>query len=139
MKRTQREIVARLEAVKVSDSFGFEWQEYIAYLEYEHAKQYLKPEVTKKEWDKDVHDAPSPRERMIDYMEFAWEKANNKRGISACRSLAHYTAWLWLDGDDALWKTLDDYEYYGKPQLIEICKYLNLDYTKWDDGIRSNV
>ena len=31
-----------------------------------------------------------------------------------------------------------DYEYYGKPQLIEICKYLGVDHLQYDDGVREN-
>ena len=42
MKRTQNEIIKRIEARKERDMFGFEWQEYVAYLDYEHAKTYLK-------------------------------------------------------------------------------------------------
>lgn len=75
---------------------------------------------------------------MIEYMPFAWEKANNCRGLSAGRSLAHYTAWLWLDGDNEIWPTLEDYEYYGKDKLVEICNYLGIDSKQWDDGIRKN-
>jgi len=68
------------------------------------------------------------RDQMVDYMEFAWEKANDERGMSAYRSMAHYTSWLWLDGDEYLWKTLEGYTDYGRPQLIEICKYLGIDW-----------
>lgn len=134
--RTQDDIVTRLEARKPNDFFGFEWQEYIWFLDFEHAKPYLKDSVVECDWEVEIK---TPKEIMIDYMEFAWEKANGCRGISAWRSLAHYTAWLWLDGDDELWKTIiDDYEYYGKPQLIEICEYLGIDSFKWDNGVRVN-
>ena len=69
---------------------------------------------------------------------FAWKKANNKRGISTQRSIDHYTSWLWLDGNEDLAEKIQNYTYYGKPQLIEICKYLNIDHSKYDDGIREN-
>ena len=54
------------------------------------------------------------------------------------RSLSHYTAWLWLDGADELASSLDQYEFYGKPHLCAVCKYLGLDADKWDDGVRAN-
>ena len=68
---------------------------------------------------------------MTEYLSFAFSKANDKRGLSAGRSMEHYTSWLWLDGDEVLHKTLDNYEDYGIPQLIEICKYLGQHHTKY--------
>lgn len=135
MNRTQDEIVARIEERKADDFLGFEITEYISFLDYEHAKPYLKDDVTSDDWDGPETD---PRHIMIDYMEFAWEKANNFRGISASRSLAHYVAWLWLDGDEEIWPMLDDYEYYGKDHLRRICEYLGLDPDEYDDDVRLN-
>jgi hypothetical protein len=135
--RTQDEIVARIEERKERDPFGFEVSEYIAYLDYTHAKPYLKPEVKPEEWTQ--LELNKVIDVMIGYMPFAWEKANNCRGISAGRSLSHYVAWLWLNGDDTLWRTLfDNYEYYGKDSLRKICLYLGLDADQWDDGRRVN-
>lgn len=133
--KSQDEIVARVEARKGEDVFGFEVSMYIPFLDYAHAKPYLNDDVTSEQWKKE---SKTPREKMVDYMPFAWEKANDGRGISAWRSLAHCVAWLWLDGDTEIWPTLEDYEFYGKPQLIEICKYLGLDSAQWDDGVRVN-
>lgn len=133
--KSQDEIVARIESRKADDFFGFEVSEYVDFLDYQHAKPYLKPEVTENEWKQTDK---TPKEVMIDYMPFAWEKANNCRGLSAGRSLKHYVAWLWLDGDNELWPTIEDYEYYGKNQLVEICNYLELNSSQWDDGIRVN-
>lgn len=84
----------------------------------------------------------SPRDResilneMLDYMSFAFEKANNFRGISASRSMSHYSAWTWLIGDD--FGNLLDYEYYGKDNLVEICEKYGWDHSQWDDGVRLN-
>ncbi len=132
--RTQQEILARIEEVKEDDFFGFQRTELIEFLNYENAKPFLKDGVTSEKWEY-LTDA---RAQMVEYMDFAWEKANDKRGISAGRTMEHYKSWLWLDGDETLWKTLDNYEYYGKPQLIEICQYLGLDAAQWDDGVREN-
>jgi len=68
------------------------------------------------------------------YMEFAWDKANNRRGISAMRSLAHMSAWLWIDGKDELALSINEYNYYGKPQLVEICEVYGIDWKALDDG-----
>ena len=72
-------------------------------------------------------------------MEFAWDKANNCRGISASRSIDHYSVWIWLLGDEDKLSDIRDYEYYGKPQLVEICELYGWDHSKWDDGVRTNV
>ena len=133
--RTQDEIVARVDSIIKSDFGMFESGPLIDYLDYDHAKKYLKDDVGEDDYKQEQR---TPKEVMIDYMPFAWRKANDQRGISAWRSLAHYKAWLWLDGDEDLWPTLDDYNFYGKPQLIEICKYLGIDHEEWDDGIRTN-
>lgn len=135
--RTQNEILVRIEEIKKDDFFGFETSDLIEYLSFENAKQYLKDNVTKEQYNED-RQSIVPKVQMIDYMPFAWEKANNFRGLSASRSMSHYRAWLWLDGDNELWKTLEDYQYYGKDKLVEICKYLGIDASQWDDGIRKN-
>ena len=138
--RTQEEIVARIEQRKDKDPLGFELPYYLSRLGYEHAKPYLKPETTKEEWDEVQEGFENIRQEMIDYMPFAWEKANNKRGISASRSIHHYIAWLWLEGewpDDEI-DALENYSYYGKDELRKICEYLGLDPDKFDDSIREN-
>ena len=60
---------------------------------------------------------------MKKYMSFAWEKANDKRGISANRSIDHFKGWLWLLGDEEGIEYLKaNYAPYGKPGLAYICK-----------------
>jgi hypothetical protein len=134
-KRTQEEILKRIDEVKENDAFGYQTTDLLEYLEFESAKKFLTPDVTKDEWKQQEN---TPREVMIDYMDFAWQKANDKRGLSASRSMEHYTSWLWLDGDEELYQTLANYEFYGKPQLVKICEYLGLDPNKYDDGVREN-
>jgi hypothetical protein len=136
--KTQDEIVKRFEERKQDDFLGFEISIYLDYLDYQHAKPYLEDDATEEQWKDATKDIKNPKEAMIDYMSFAWEKANDCRGISASRSLSHFTAWLWLDGDNDIWPTLENYEYYGKDQLVTICKYLGIDSSQWDDGRRVN-
>jgi len=134
--RTAEEIIKRIEDRREDDFLGFEWPFYLDGLTFEQAKPYLKEDATGEGWK--VKTVAEIRQEAIDYMSFAWDKANNCRGISASRSISHYQAWLWMLGEDwsdSLW---DDYEYYGKPQLVRICEYFGLDPTLWDDGIRTN-
>ena len=138
MNRTQEEIAKRIEEVKDNDFFGTTRQDIVCFLDFENAKEYINSETPKDAWDKVRKACNDPKFLMKEYMEFAWGKANNCRGLSAARSLDHYKAWLWLDGNDELCKELDEYEFYGKDHLVKICEYLGLDHSQWDDGVRRN-
>lgn len=143
MTATQAEIVARIEERMKADMFGFEWHEYLKYLDFEHAKPYLKADTTAEEW----HPVPFTRDAVIremeDYMEFAFDKANCQRGISANRSVLHYVAWTWLAGDNALSEWIDqeyghNYCLYGKLILRHICDHYGWRWEQWDDGVLTN-
>jgi hypothetical protein len=142
---TPEEIVARIELRTPKDMFGFEVNEYLPYLPFEKAKPYLQPEVTKEEWGSTY--TPPIREALLKvmegYMGFAWEKANNCRGISANRSIMHYIAWTWLAGDADFSQEVEhqlehNYEYYGKNILVMICQHYGWDPERWDDHRRVN-
>jgi hypothetical protein len=137
-ERTDEEILQRIDERKGGDLFGFEVDEYSEFLSYEAAKPFLKDGVKKSEWDegKLKKDKESIKAIMLNYMPFAWSKANDCRGISAGRSLQHYQAWLWMAGDFI--SGLMNYEHYGKEKLIEICNLYGWDYKQWDDGVRVN-
>ena len=137
--KTQEQILSRIADRKEADMFGFEWHEYVGYLTFENAKRFLKDGASDEGW-------PGPDEltrekllaKMLDYMDFAWGKANDCRGISANRSIMHYIAWIWLAGDDEFAQKIDDmmrqhYSYYGKPILWVICQHYGWDFTQWDD------
>jgi hypothetical protein len=136
--RTDEEIVARIEALKDTDYFGFDTADLIVRLPFDLAAPYLNPDVKAEEWNGNVQ----PRDResliagMLDYMPFAWEKANNARGLSASRTMSHYASWVWLAGDDL--GDLTEYEYYGKDNLRRICDHYGWDADQWDDGERYN-
>ena len=140
--RTQKEIIEKIKEWQRKDLLGFKISELLPYLSFENAKEFLKPDCTEKDWGKVIQ--PSRRNiknKMIKYMPFAWRKANDCRGISAGRSMSHYVAWFWLLGDKEYdeFKDIENYEYYGKNELAEICYFLGLDSDKWDDKIRSNT
>ncbi len=136
--RSVDEILARIEDRKEADLFGFEWPFYLYALPFVAAKSYLKDDASPEYWEGPLTDEQI-RNRASEYLPFAWEKANNCRGISANRSISHYIAWLWLLGEtwgDAL---MDHYEFYGKPQLERISEYFGVDWKSLDDGRRSNT
>ena len=116
--RTQEEIVQHYEAQKQNDIFGFKAQVLVPYLDFEHAKPYLKEGAKSEDWKTC---SVNPKECLLDYLKFAWEKANNCRGISASRSIKKLCEFAWLDGNDEAVKFMSDdslYEFYGKPQLV---------------------
>lgn len=135
--RTQEEIVKRIEDRKSDDVFGFETSDYIPYLDFEHAKPFLKDGVSEEEWKDSVSDYPAPRDKMIEYMSFAFGKAHDQRGISASRSISHMRAWGWLDGDE-LGNEIDSiaesmFEPYGLPVLRRICELIGIDRKEHGD------
>lgn len=137
MNRTQAEIIERLRTNKKRDPFGWATMDLVEWLDFEQAKEFLKPDVTAEQWKE--HYKPKPvRDQMVEYMPFAWEKANDCRGLSAGRTLDHYSNWLWLIGEDKMSESITNYEYYGKDNLAELCKFLGLESSQWDDGRRVN-
>ena len=133
--RTQEEIVERIKKISEHDFFGFETSDLLCCLDFEHAKEFLKPEATEEKWKENIepNDDALVKARAIDYMPFAWEKANDQRGLSAGRSLNHFSAWLWLLGaTEEEVEKLREYDEYGKPHLRAICNSLGIDYKKYD-------
>ena len=134
--RTDDEIISRINVVADRDFFGFEVSDLVVRLEYEKAKQFIPTDVIQKDWEVVSREPADVISMMRDYMPFAWEKANDCRGLSAGRSLSHYSAWIWLAGDDL--GDLLEYEFYGKDKLVLICNHYGWDSSEWDDGVRTN-
>jgi hypothetical protein len=136
--KTDAEIIARIQEVEKSgrDWLGTEQSDLIVRLSFEAAKPFLNDNAKADDWTVQPRDHDSVLAEAKEYMSFAWGKANNCRGISAGRSLSHYSAWMWLIGED--FGDLTDYEHYGKPQLRAICDRFGWDASQWDDGIRVN-
>ena len=142
--RTQAEITARTAMAKARDMLGFEWHEYCHYLDTEHIKPFLNDDAYAEKWKTTPIDRDALYKEMQEYLNFAWEKANSCRGISANRSIMHYIAWTWLRGDDDLCQKLEhaiyggghdeEYQFYGKPQLVAICEHYRWDWRALDDG-----
>lgn len=134
--RTDDEIISRINVVADRDFFGFEVSDLVVRLEYEKAKQFITADVIQKDWEVVSREPADVISMMHNYMPFAWEKANDGRGLSAGRSLSHYSAWIWLAGDDL--GDLLEYEFYGKDKLVLICNHYGWDSSEWDDGVRTN-
>lgn len=131
--KTPAEIKARIEAEKDRDWLGTIRSDLVSYLPFEDAHEYLKPEAQKEEWD--ARKISSPLDSARDYLSFAWEKANDCRGISAGRSLDHLSAWLWLAGyGDVVDAHFHEYELYGKQQLVIASILSGFDWKSHDNG-----
>ena len=144
--RTQEKIRDRIKWLseeQFRDFFGAARGDLVEFLTFENAKEFLRSDVTEENW-KDAY-KPATLENIkiavADYMPFAWEKANGCRGISAQRSIDHMKAWLWLTGDDKLMEDFEavQYEHYGKEKLIFVAEHFRLDWSGWDDGVRTNT
>jgi hypothetical protein len=139
--RTQEEILKKIEEESKRPSlFNFVVSDLMGYLTYENAKPFLKEEVTGELWKTSPCNENSILKEMKDYMPFAWSKANGYRGLSAARSMDHYTAWIWLLGDEYVEKFGDirNYEFYGKDNLKAICDEFGWADVNHDDGVREN-
>lgn len=135
LKVTTDQIKEKIKEVKENDFFGVMVSDLVFYLSYEDAMSlgYLKPETIKEEWT--TRAIISPLQQIKEYLPFAWNKANNCKGLSAARSLNHINIWLWLAGYSDLEKDyFDNYEYYGKPQLVLASALVNFDWREHDNG-----
>jgi len=126
--RIQDKIIAH---IKSHEGFlDFTADALISYLDYEHAKPFLKEDVTEEKW-KEAH-TPLTEESVLaelkSYMEFAWGKVEGHRGISANRSVDKLSAWVWLLGDDETLKKVEEagFAQYGAPKLAVICEKYGL-------------
>lgn len=129
--RTDEEIIERIKERKPEDFFGWEWTELVSRLDKEVAVAAGVIEDLGHDWKTFPRDRESILKTMLNYMDFAWSKAFDERGLSAGRSLCHYEAWIWLLGDEdyARFQGIsDDYDNYGQPHLRRIC-----DHFGWAD------
>lgn len=126
MIRTQEEIKERFEAS--NDMLGTQQGDLIKYMTFENAKPYLIDEYVKqvedgeKEWIQNT----DPKKDILDYMDFAYDKAEGERGLSAGRSMLHFKTWIWLDNKefyDEIIDMIDNYSNYGIPTLNKIAEH----------------
>lgn len=134
--RSHQEIVERLKEIGPHDFFGFESSDLLVYLPWDKAKPFLKEDANESEWRTKYPVFTAPLKAALEYMPFAWEKANGCRGLSAMRSLDHCKAWLWMAGyGGTLIKDLfDDYDNYGKGQLVFVSELVGFNWRGVDNG-----
>ncbi len=120
--RTQDEIVEHIRANE--GLLDFTASALVPYLDFEHAKPWLKEDVTADQWKPTPLDRETVLAEMREYMEFAWGKVEDHRGISASRSVDKMGAWVWLLGDDEVLADFKatGYPNYGAPKLAVVCR-----------------
>lgn len=119
--RTQEEMVLRAKE-RMKDMFAFGLEVLLEAMDYEHAKEFLDEAVTKETFDSmgtAIRTDEQLKAAALHYLEFAWGKAQDHRGLSANRSIQKMTEYAWLLGMDDVLKKMSDTEYrmYGCPIL----------------------
>jgi len=91
-----------------------------------HPLMIFVPAFYKEEYKKDVVELTRENiiKEMEKYIDFAFEKAKNERGISANRSIWKFKQWLWALEDTEI--TDFDFEDYGTSLLTGIANKYNL-------------
>jgi hypothetical protein len=144
--RTEEQIAERL-AGKARGFFGFDVEVLVRFVSFETASPKLTEEArnaegAKDEWERErlPLDESVVKKDMAEYMEFAWDKASDHRGLSAHRSLEKMEAYLWILGDDELIEKLEDVSYanYGCPRLAAICEKYDLPIPQ-DEGVQNMI
>lgn len=147
-ERTQDEVVARYEAVREDDVFGFKADVLIPHLDIGHVETVYRPQVRVEEagifgelrtpgepepldlenWVPEPLHLEAVMYELTGYMAFAWGKVRDHRGISAGRSVAKIEEYVWLLGRDDLLAAMEaaEYEQYGAPKLAVVCRALDL-------------
>lgn len=131
--KTQDEIIEHLKKLsdESKDPFGFAVEVALPFLDYDHAKPWLKPECTPEDWAKHglkPNNYDNVVAEMADYMPFVMEKIRDERGLSMMRSAMKMSMWLWLIGDNELSEGLFVGS-YGADAMTVIAEKYNLPLT----------
>lgn len=132
--RTSDEIATRLRAVRAAgtDLFGFREEVLLEALGFEHAREFLAPEVTASQWDRRRWRQHSDTETYARwYLTFAIDKILDHRSNSASRSVQKLAELAWLLGRDDLMSAMDDADYpmYGAPKVKTFADGLGWPFT----------
>ena len=106
--RKQREIVDKINSLEGDDFFYHARGDLIGFLE--SSKDPTRENVIRE---------------MAKYIDFAFEKAEGERGLSAARSMDHYYAWIWLIDEQERFGDVRRYSSYGLPHLRKIKDFLD--------------
>lgn len=129
MIRKQEEILEKFKSIdQFDDFFGVQRTDLLLFMEFETAVPFLKDEYVKdvKSGKEEYKHKTDPKKEILSYLPFAFEKAENQRGLSAARSLDHLKTWIWLDDDkfyNEIIEDIENYTNYGIPQLKKIATH----------------
>ena len=121
--KTQEEILERFN--QVDDIFRTQKSDLIDFMSFDVAKPYLQPdyvsqvEAGEQEWKSEI----DSKSQILDYLPFAYDKAESEGWLSAARSMLHFKTWIWLDDEDfynEVSDLIDNYTDYGIPALNKI-------------------
>jgi len=121
--RTHDQIVKQCQ--QEDDMLGFTAEALLPFLPVEKVKPFLKEDADLSDWKEQPLTAEAVIAEMREYMEFAWGKVQDHRGISASRSVTKMQAWLWLLEDNetlAFAQKDSNYAQYGAPVLKKVCQ-----------------
>jgi len=133
--RTQEEILEKYKEYEDDGRmFDFRPEVLLEHLSYENSSQFLSDEYKAKVSSGEVKHTSvdnvlEATQDFLDYMVFAWMKAQDERGLSASRSIQKLSAWLWLLNREDLESKINEdglYNPYGAPALVEVCKALEI-------------
>lgn len=132
--KTIEEIIVRCQ--ESDDFFGFDQEVLLPFLPAEKAKPYLREDADLSGWKQCPLEAEVVIKQMREYMDFAWGKVEDHRGLSANRSISKMQAWLWLLEDNetlSFAQKSSNYPQYGAPILWRICKKYGFAIPDGDD------
>lgn len=128
--RTQDEVLAKIAGLD-DGMFNFRREVLVDCLEFPHAKQYLKPIATEESWAKEATlTDEAARKEMERYLDFAIEKVESHRGISAGRSVQKLAMMAWyLQMNDVVTflNNSVNYPQYGAPMLQFVADKLGVE------------
>lgn len=87
------------------------------------------------EHDQEAYTLHKVVQDFLDYMNFAWDKIECKRGLSAMRSIDKLGEWLWLLSREDLHNLIRQselYHPYGLPAVKRVCEELGIDMPELD-------
>ena len=139
--RTQEHIVERIGQIKEMDWLGTQQGDLAIYLDTNRVKEFCKADADLSDWKQEEITREGVIKKILEYLDFAFEKAIDHRGISASRSIKHMQAWLWLLEDNELLdfaETNSNYRNYGVPILKTIAtkydKPMPNEILNWENG-----
>lgn len=134
-QHTSPEIAKRCADLREKDFYGFHTASLLAYLPHDYARPFIKVDCTSYEWARDYPLSRPPLIVAKRLLPTAWERANARRALATYRCMEFFKALFWLAGyDEDFVENFDNYEFFGKPQLVLASEMLLYDWRKQDDG-----